>query len=345
MDQFDIQLLGVLQARVPLVREPFAHIADELDRSEKDVLAAIASLRNRGVIREISGIFDAAALGYSKALVAFRMPADKLDAAGSIASRHPGISHCYGRSGSYNLWFTLAVSPSSKLGLAATAQLLAEKCLAESHLLLPSVKQYKLRMQLFDSEDETTFQKPVDETRQNQGESTRQVPSPSTGQLRAIRALQIDLPNSSDPFASLGESAEMDPDMLLVHAADFISAGWLRRYSAAVAHKKVGFESNVMVAWEVSPDSADVAGCKCAQLAAVSHCYLRPAGPDWPYTLYTMIHGHDEQKCKTTIDKIAAAASLTNRTQLQTLKEYKKQRIRLFDTSECEWENQNAGTI
>ncbi len=330
MDQFDMKLLSVLQARVPLVREPFAQIARELGCGEKDVLAAVASLRSEGAIREISGVFDAAAMGYSKSLVAFRLPADSLDAAGDIVSGHPGVSHCYGRTGRYNLWFTLAVSPGSSLGLAATAALLAEKCRCEAHLLLPSTKQYKLHVHLPGGENETPL--PAG------GGRVARAPQPSAEQVAAVRALQTDLPSRSDPFASLAE----DPDMLLVHAADFMSAGWLRRYAASVAHRKAGLEANVMVAWEVAAEKADAAGAACSELQAVSHCYLRPAGKDWPYTLYTMIHGRNERECTAAIEKIAAATGIRNRAELATLKEYKKRRVRLFDASEREWEKRNA---
>ncbi len=210
-----------------------------------------------------------------------------------------------------------------------------EKCRCESHLLLPSIKQYKLRVELPGCGGQTA--PPQTDTCGRQ--TVRKAkPRLSAEQLSAIRALQADLPVRSDPFAAMAK----EPDMLLVHAADFLSVGWLRRYAASVAHRKAGLESNVMVAWEIASEKADAAGAICSQLPAVSHCYLRPAGEDWPYTLYTMIHGRDEQQCRATIDRIAAATGIENRAELATLREYQKRRVRLFDPAERQWEEKHG---
>ena len=146
--QFDRRLLEVVQHGVPLVREPFAQIAGLLNCSQQMLLDRIKALRGKeGVIREIAGIFDAAALGYAQALVAFRVAGEKLNQAGTLVSAHPGVSHCYARTGDYNLWFTLAVSPRSELGLDRTAEILAERCGPADHLVLPMLKRYKLDVQ------------------------------------------------------------------------------------------------------------------------------------------------------------------------------------------------------
>ena len=156
--------------------------------------------------------------------------------------------------------------------------------------------------------------------------------------VAAIRALQIDLPIRSDPFAPLAQRAEMSADELLVEAADFLAAGWMRRYAAVLHHRAAGAMANVMVVWKVEPARADVAGAACAQVQAVSHCYIRPTFDDWPYALYTMIHGRSPQDCRITIQEIAATASLREHLELWTEKEYKKQRVRLFGEAEQAWE-------
>ena len=182
----------------------------------------------RRIVREISGIFDASAVGYEQALVAFRLAADKLGAAGVEVAAHPGVSHCYGRTGRYNLWFTLAVSPSSPLGFRRTVGRLAERTGAEQHMLLPMRKRYKLAVGFGDSiagQGETMVPEPAP-ARQGGGEPA---PAPTDEQRRAIRALQVDLPRRADPFTPLALQAGIDPDMLLVHGADFLAAGWKRR--------------------------------------------------------------------------------------------------------------------
>jgi DNA-binding Lrp family transcriptional regulator len=344
MDQLDRRLLNRLQRSVPLVREPFAELAAELGCQEQTVLERIAALRGQGgVIREISAIFDAAALGYEQALVAMRTPPDRLDHAGQVAASHPGVSHCYAREGEVNLWLTLAVSPRSALGLSATAELLARRCGAAACMVLPTLRRYKLEV-WFDLENAGAAGGGGRSASAGSALSPaplpghRRPPPLSDEQLRAVRALQMDLPCRRDPFSPLAEAEGLDADSLLVHAADFLAAGWMRRYAAVLHHLAAGSAANVLVAWAVAEPVADAAGARCARLPAVSHCYLRPAAPGWPYRLYTMIHGRSREDCRMTIRQIAATTGLGERAELWTARQYKKQRLVLFTDAEAQWE-------
>jgi len=337
MDAFDRSLLNAIQQSVALVREPYAELAGRLACDEPRVLERIATLRRDGVIREVSAIFDAVALGYEQALVALRAPPERLDEAGAVAAGHPGVSHCYGRDGEVNLWLTLAVSPNSRLGLAGSARKLAELCGAGEAMVLPTLRRYKLRVR-FDmneqaGEDDET---PADSS----ATPPRRRPAPrwTDEQFRAVRALQVDLPARPDPFAPLAEAEGLDPDMLLVHAADFLAAGWMRRYAAVLHHRAAGAAENVLVAWAVPEAAADAAGRQCAQLPAISHCYLRPTAPGWPYNLYTMIHGRSRGDCRMTIEEILSTTGLDRHVELWTAREYKKQRVPLFSPDEPAWE-------
>jgi len=342
-EQFDRRLLAVLQQGLPLVRRPFAELAKELGCDERRVLRRIAFLRRRGgLIREIAGIFDPSALGYAQALVACRVEPGDLDAAGAVAGRHPGVSHCYARRGAYNLWFTLATSPQSRLGLVGTARTLAVRCRAASHMVLPAEKRYKLEVRFGQPSPAPVNRKP--------GRNRPSGPSApdtsgraSPAELRAIRVLQQDLPACADPFAALAETARMDAEELLAHAAAFLERGWMRRCAAMLYHRRAGAAANVMVAWRVAPAGADAAGHKCAALAQVSHCFLRRTGQDWPYNLYTMIHGRSREDCAVAIDGLAAVTGLSERAELWTVKEYKKRRVLLFSGAEAEWEQDSDG--
>jgi len=341
MDPLDRHLLNRIQIALPLVREPFAELAREFGCDERAVTDRISALRGEGgVIREISAVFDAVALGYEQALLAMRVPPDRLDRAGETAAAHPGVSHCYARRREENLWLTLATSPRSRLGLSATAALLAGTCGADGWMLLPTVRRYKLDVR-FDMERGGPAATPrVAATPVSAPHPG--VPQLTDPQLRAVRALQQDLPCRRDPFAVLAEGAGLDADMLLVHAADFLAAGWMRRYAAVLRHRAAGSRANVLVAWAVAEPLADTAGARCARSPAVSHCYLRPTAPGWPFNLYTMIHGRSQEDCRATIEEIAATTGLDRRAELWTTKEYKKQRVALFSDAEARWEQAHA---
>lgn len=338
MDELDRRLLSLIQRCVPLDREPYAQLAGELGCGEQAILDRLGDLRRQGgLIREISGIFDAAALGYAQVLAAFQITPERLDAAGQIVGAHPGVSHCYARSGVYNLWFTLATSQQSRFGVKKTAQIIADRCGAGAHMVLGALRRYKINTHFVSSGEEPFAQAaqrpPAEDVR-----AESPAPSLTDRQMHAIRALQMDLPTRRDPFAPLAASAEMDTSELLVCAADFLAAGWMRRYAAVLHHRLAGAKVNVMVVWRVSESAADAAGAGCAALSQVSHCYLRQGGPDWPYNFYTMIHGRSRQDCAMTIDEIITTTHLAEHVKLWTTKEYKKRRIRLFSDEEAAWE-------
>jgi len=330
----DKPLLELIQARFPLVRQPYAQVAAEIGCGEQELLARLKELRGtNGIIREISAIFSAFALGYSQSLIALQQGQADLDKAGRIVSEHPGVSHCYERDGRYNLWFTLAVSPQSCFGLAGTVEVLARATGAEAKLILPAIKRYKLRFDPGFLSDNGPDRAISPETLDRE-----QPPALTDAMIRSVRSLQKDLPNQQDPFAVLARKSDLDPDMLLVHAADLLAGGYMRRYAAVLHHRRAGAQANVMVAWLVETSSADRAGAEAARFPAVSHCYIRETCEDWPYALYTMIHGSSRENCLHTIDRIASATGLSDRQELWTLKEYKKQRVRFFTGGESAWE-------
>ena len=75
-----------------------------------------------------------------------------------------------------------------------------------------------------------------------------------------------------------------------------------------------------------------------SQNRAVSHCYLRPVYSDWPYNLYTIVHGRSVDECDSIINDLATDSGLTEKQALYPTREYKKARISLFSPESDEWE-------
>jgi DNA-binding Lrp family transcriptional regulator len=323
--------LRIIQRQVPLVERPYEHIARQLGQTGTQVMETVRLLRDRGVIREVSGLFDARLLGYRQVLVAFELSPERLDAGGAAVAEHPGVSHCYAREGSrYNLWFTLAVSGESTLGLEATAERLAQQTGAGARLLLPSLRRYKLRVEFFGGSDRDDDEFAVSEPQEQA--------VLSDDDRRTIPALQMDLPCRERPFEPLAQAAGVTVAALLARAEGLQARGCLRRFCALLHHRAAGAAANVMVVWRVEEGAADAAGSKCAALDAVSHCYLRPTAGDWPYNLYTMVHGRSHADAELAIAEIVAVTGLRERCELWTTREYKKKRIILLDDRERQWE-------
>ena len=67
-----------------------------------------------------------------------------------------------------------------------------------------------------------------------------------------------------------------------------------------------------------------------AEHARVSHCYDRNRTDDWPYNLYTMIHGYSREECENIAAELAAAAGIDDRRMLYTKREWKKTSMKYF---------------
>jgi len=142
-DARDRELLGALQGDVPLVSTPFAVIGQQIDMSEKEVIKRSEKLKREGIVRQIAANFDLRALGYRSSLVAARVKEERIDDAAAIINAHPGVTQNYKRNNDFNLWFTVAVAPSSKLGLERTIEVLAEEAEFDVVRPLPTLKLYK----------------------------------------------------------------------------------------------------------------------------------------------------------------------------------------------------------
>jgi DNA-binding Lrp family transcriptional regulator len=138
-DPVDAALLSQIQAEIPVVENPFAELGCKIGASEEQVIQRLQSLKSAGIIRQISAIFDTRSLGYESSLVAVRVGPTQVDEAAEIINQHPGVSHNYLRNHIFNLWYTIAVSPLSKLGLEKTVEILHRESGAESTRLLPTL--------------------------------------------------------------------------------------------------------------------------------------------------------------------------------------------------------------
>ncbi|MFP4216672.1 MAG: hypothetical protein ACLFVH_12140 [Phycisphaerae bacterium] len=336
-DPHNPALLARLQQGVPLRRDAPAIIAGEIGLSVESVVSRLRRWQSEGVLREISALFDAAAMGYRTALIAQQLTPARLDIAAEAAASHPGVSHCYIRRGRYNLWFTLAVSPDSSLGLEGTADRLAALAGDAPTLVLPALKRYKLRFRLPVAGNGPAVATPPSQPTPSADEPQPRVPSQEERAM--IRLLQQPLPLRRHPFDALAEDAGIEVGELLAAARRLVEIGWLRRISASVRHVRAGAAVNVLAAWEVQDERIDQLGASASSESAVSHCYHRPASADWPYTLYTMVHGANHQEVRAVLGRIRRQPGVLDGVELPTLREVKKQRIRWFTDAEARWEN------
>ncbi len=341
-DTTDAALLGVLQETMPFVLHPFADLGKRCGLTEDETLARVKALKEAKVIRQISAIFDTRSLGYASSLVAAKIAPEKLDAAVSVINSHPGVSHNYLRNHEFNLWYTIAVPPTSRLGLDATADLLHRLSGAETTRLLPTLRLFKIGVR-FDVEGEA---KPDDQSKPAYTEANRQEAGPLTAkEIEFVRVMQRDITLVPAPFVAVADELGIPFEEAAAIHAKFLATGRMRRFAAVLHHRKAGFGANAMGVW-AGPQDDLVAlkklGETMAGFRAVSHAYLRPSYPDWPYNLFTMVHGKSEEECEETLSAIAEATGITDRHALYSTKEFKKVRVRYFTDEEAKWEAEHA---
>ena len=331
IDQRDRELLNALQGDVPLLSTPFAVIGQMIDMSEKEVIKRTERLKREGVIRQVSAQFDMRGLGYRSCLVAARVAADRVDDAAAIVNAHPGVTQNYRRNNDLNLWFTIAVSPTSALGLEKTIEVLGDEAGCDAVRPLPTLKLYK------------TTAADASETHSSTDESHSEYTPFTPTEIECIRLLQRDLPLQPRPFEALARNSGVGADEMLTVAKTLLKRGQMRRYGAMVQSRKPGFSASAMGLWVVPPDKADEFAAKLSQHRAVSHCYLRPVYEDWPYNVYTTVHGRSVDECESIINDLAIDTGLTQKQALYPTKEYKKARINFFSRDADEWESARAG--
>jgi DNA-binding Lrp family transcriptional regulator len=341
LDDLDTRLLGLVQAEVPLVRRPFAVLAERLGVPEAEVLQRLSALAARPgpVIRQISAIFDSRALGYQSTLVAARIEPERLDAAVEVLNAHPGISHNYERNHAFNVWYTLAVPPHSKLGLACTVDLLHQLSGAQSTRMLPTLRLFKIGVQFDLSGGDLAAARTGGPAFGADDQAAALAAGPVTVQDRGmIRILQRHLPIVAEPFDALAAEGNVEVEDLLAAGRRFLGQKRMRRYAAVLRHREAGISANAMGVWEVPDGQREAFGRTAASFAAVSHCYERPTYPDWPYSIFTMVHAPTPGECEAVLAALAAATGTVSRVALYSTREFKKTRVQYFAGDIEAWE-------
>src|SRR3954464_6513576 len=226
IDQRDRELLGTLQSEIPLVSTPFALIGQAIDMSEKEVIKRIERLKREGLLRQLAAQFDARALGDRSCLVAAKVDPERIDDAANAINVHPGVTQNYKRNNDFNLWFTIAIAPTSKLGLEKTVEILGGEADCDTVRPLPTLKQFKT------SDDD------------GHGHSDEKYTPLTPGEIECIRLLQHDLPLQPRPFDALAKNGTMAGEDLLGTARSLLKRGQLRRFGAVIASRKPGFSAS-----------------------------------------------------------------------------------------------------
>jgi siroheme decarboxylase len=339
LDDLDRRLLNLMQGSFRLEPRPYAAVGRDAGISEEEAMSRVGRLVDERIIREITPIYDTRALGYSSMLVAAKVDSEHPHRPAQVINEHPGVSHNYLRNHEFNLWFTLAVEEHSRLGLQGTLDVLQRLTGAESIRQLPTLKLFKIRMDL-EMEGATP-----ELAAAGVAEAPRELEKQPYDDfdVAVIRATQGHQPVVAEPYTAPAAALGVPVPRLLDHMAGMAERGLLRRVAAILFHRRAGFSANGMGVWKVPEERIAELGLRMAAVRGISHCYQRPTYEDWPYSVFTMAHGRSKEECDAVLDSIAADTRIEERATLYSSTEYKKVRLLYFTDDFRNWEDQHTG--
>ncbi len=114
LTELEKQLLNDFQHGMPLVSEPYAEIASELNQkgfnvTEHDIIDCLATLKEKGMISRVGPVFKPKSVGGST-LAALAVPKERMEQVAQIINRFSQVNHNYEREHQFNLWFVVTAS-------------------------------------------------------------------------------------------------------------------------------------------------------------------------------------------------------------------------------------------
>ncbi|MFP4455283.1 MAG: winged helix-turn-helix transcriptional regulator [Desulfonatronovibrio sp.] len=153
----------------------------------------------------------------------------------------------------------------------------------------------------------------------------------TTQEKQILKVVQADLPDSQEPYADIAQRAGVSEQEVLSLLNRLKEGGYIRRFGATLRHQQAGYGFNAMVAWYVD-EGRDIqaVGEAMAARPEITHCYERKNCLDWPYNLYTMIHGQSRDDCQRVVEELMARTGVVQYEMLFSNEELKKTSMKYF---------------
>ncbi len=327
LDDLDAAIINRLQDGLPLTPRPFAEAARWLDCTEEELLLRLERLLNAGFATRLGPLIHAEAAGGAYMLAALAAPETRFEAVAEIVNGFAEVAHNYARAHHFNMWFVLA-APSEQRIAEVVAAIEAQTGLPV--LQLPKEAEYFV------------------DFRVRLGHACKGIPMPAESSSaptkqhkpvmledadrRLLAAMQAGLPVRADAWTAVGRQAGMGGAEVLARVRRLHRAGIIRRVALVPNHFRLGYRANGMTVWDVEDARIDALARRVAALPFVSHCYRRPRRQGWPYNLFAMVHGHDEEEMQAQVRQVAGVLGTAARghAALRSTRILKKTGVRLF---------------
>jgi len=330
LTQLQQDIINSFQKGFPLCSSPYLTIAqklsnnhaglnDEDEVTEQSVFNALSDLDSLGVISRIGPVFDHKKAGAST-LAALAVDEKDLNKVASIVNQFEQVNHNYARGShfnktDYNLWFVVTASDPVALNNTLTR---IELLTGLKVLILPMEASYHIDLAFTINvtgkvspqvNEEFSF-----ETMNKNTQSLNEIqPLTEIEKSQLRKSIETGLPKQLQPYEKIALDINSTEQQVIMQLANWQQTGLIRRFGLVVKHRKLGYNANAMVVWNIDNEEVDAIAAKLAKREEVSLCYRRPRRlPDWPYNLFCMIHGTDKNRVLLQIEEITQQLSLTN---------------------------------
>ncbi|KTG30251.1 siroheme decarboxylase subunit beta [Haloferax profundi] len=305
LDEVDAALIDEYQSGFPVEARPFRVVAEDLGIDEEEALDRVRHLREKGIFRRFGAVLNPPVIG-SSTLAAVSAPEERFDDVAEVINGYQQVNHNYRRDHEWNMWFV--VTAGSRETRDRILSEIEDRTGCEV-LNLPMLTDYYIDLEFPVMNDDRFARESLDET----DVSATRISEEATGDLsdldaRLLVEIQDGFPLTKTPYADVAAAIDADTDEVIAAIERLRDDGCIKRIGCIVNHVVTGFRNNCMVVWNVPDDELDARGEVVGSLPYVTLCYHRPRRPeqDWPYNLFTMIHGRDADAVDAKIDELAA---------------------------------------
>jgi DNA-binding Lrp family transcriptional regulator len=304
LDEVDARLVDGYQSGFPVEDRPFRRVGQALGVSEDEAVARVDRLRDRGIFRRFGAVLNPPVIG-SSTLAAVQAPAEEFDEIAAVVNGYDQVNHNYRRDHEWNMWFVVT---------AATRER-RDRILAEIEertgcdvLNLPMLTDYYIDLEFPVVNDDRFARETQPETEVDATHISEEAAADLCDlDRRLLLEIQDGFPLSATPYRDVAAAIDADVGDVVAAVDRLLASGCIKRVGCVVNHVVTGFDSNCMVVWDVPDDDLDDRGEAVGRLPYVTLCYHRPRRPaqDWPYNLFTMIHGRDAEAVDAKVDELA----------------------------------------
>jgi DNA-binding Lrp family transcriptional regulator len=317
-DPINARILAVSEDRISgFVNEPFAEIAFSAELPEEVVIKRLRAMLSAGVIRRIRQTLMATNLAPG-ALVAWRVPSDRLDAAFSYMSNDdPFSGHVVIRStdaettGSvYRLWTTLKVPQG--FSMTRHCDFLAAEVGAESYRIMPAKRLFTLGV----GHVRRRGMEPGSRSEEPGRVLDTNIVQLSPLDWRVLTALKRAFTSEEitpNPWRGRAEEAGLSLEEFIRTARSLSAREVIGRFSTFLEHVKPSAKGervtryNALFHWRVPAGREIEAGREVGRHHILTHAYWREGGPEFgDVNIMAVAHGTDKDLVlahKVAIDK------------------------------------------